>query len=321
MQPPSNIQDVYRQQGWNDAAAINADIAAGGWQSKVSSSGGSSGGGGGGTAPLPNVPSIAEYTEKAYGGADEALKSYVMALRGQRQPLDVYGELEQAVGLPGMKKTAGTLREQIGSLEDTIRRVEPQVQATTKESLVTQGQQEGMIAERRKPLMETLERLGTGLGRITQGITAAGADLGTRMQLYLQGQTQALKPFEVQMVAMNDRAARQVSGFSADVQNKLTTLMAQWNRNNQLDDQSTVQAFELLKLEKNYDNELAKLMKQSEVELSQYSAKQPIDLATYEKQKQIDLKYKPVGTGTGTDQYYGTPSNYYGSSSDWEFAG
>ena len=35
MQPPSNIVDIYKSQGWNDLDAINADIKAGGWTSKV----------------------------------------------------------------------------------------------------------------------------------------------------------------------------------------------------------------------------------------------------------------------------------------------
>src|SRR3990167_4822675 len=125
---------------------------------------------------------------------DEAFKEYAMTVRNQKNPLDVYNELETAAGLPQQKKIASTLREQIGSLEDTIRRVEPNVQATTRESLVTQGQQEGMIAERRRPLMENLGTLGTARGRITQGISATIADLGTKAGLVFKGQEQQLEP-------------------------------------------------------------------------------------------------------------------------------
>uniref|UniRef100_A0A6M3KU32 Uncharacterized protein n=1 Tax=viral metagenome TaxID=1070528 RepID=A0A6M3KU32_9ZZZZ len=34
-QPPANIVDLYKAQGWNNEASIKADIAAGGWKSKV----------------------------------------------------------------------------------------------------------------------------------------------------------------------------------------------------------------------------------------------------------------------------------------------
>lgn len=275
--------------------------------------------GGGSVNPLPAPPSILEFSDKAYAPADAALKEYVMSLRNQQQPLDVYKQLEDAMGLPSMKKTAGTLREQIGSLEDTIRRVEPNVQATTKESLVTQGQQEGMIAERRRPLMENLGVLGTALGRVTEGISAATADLGTRVSLFMEGQKQALKPFEVQLAAMNDRAARQVTGFSADVENQLSVTMANWERQNELSDQETERAFELLKIEKNYQNTLGELIKKSELEFEQYKDKQPIDLDTYRKQKEIDNEYKDALSGNTDWTKYITGNG--SSDFDWSVYG
>jgi len=305
--------------GWG-AAEADADFAATGGAGK-GASGGSSGGNGGN--PLPAPPSIAEYSDKAYAPADEALKEYVMQLKSQEKPLDVYGQLETAMGLPSMKKTASTLREQIGGLEDTIRRVEPQVQATTRESLVTQGQQEGMIAERRRPLIDDLGVLGTALGRVSQSITAATADLGTRVSLFMEGQKQALKPYEVQLAALNDRAARQVTGFSADVENQLSVARANWERNNFLDDRQVEEAFELLKIEKNYQNELSKLIKTSEQEMS-----------TYEKKKQVDQKYKVGTEAYDTTRYYedngssGSGYDYSGGSTgsagggfDWSFYG
>lgn len=293
MNPPSNIVDIYKSQGWNDEASIQADIANGGWKSKVGSSGGSSNSDGG-SVDL-NVPSIAEYTDKAYAPADEALKAYVMALRGQKNPLDVYNELETAAGLPEMKQTASTLRGQIGSLEDTIRRVEGDVSATTKESLVTEAQRRGMVTAKQTPLMENLSTLTTGLGRIEQGISSASSDIGTKTGLFVQGQEAALKPYEVQVTALQDRAARLVSGFTADTQNTLTTLMAKYNRSNELDDKEVDQAFELLKLEKNYNNEIEKMKQQSTVDLAEYKAKKGIDNSS-------------SGTPSNVNSYYDSSS-------------
>lgn len=261
--------------------------------------GGSSGGG---NVDL-NVPSIAEFTDKAYAPADEALKSYVMAMRGQKNPLDVYNELEQAAGLPEAKKTAGTLREQIGSLEDTIKRVEGNVSATTRESLVTEGQRAGMVEARQRPLLQDLGTLTTGLGRIEQGITAATQGLDTKTNLFLKGQEQQLKPFEVQVTAMQDRAARAVSGFTADTQNKLTTMMAQWNRNNELSDKQVDQAFELLKSEKAYNNEIAKMTEQSKINISEYKTKKAID----NKGTGTSNVSSYYNTGNTNGGYYKTP--------------
>lgn len=56
--PPPNIIDIYRSQGWNDMAAIQADIAAGHWREKVGS--------GGGGVPTFDFDYTGEAT-KAYG--------------------------------------------------------------------------------------------------------------------------------------------------------------------------------------------------------------------------------------------------------------
>lgn len=290
--------DILRSKfGFNDQNVINGILNDPNQVARYEREmGGGSSGGGGNNVSL-DVPSIADYTEKAYAPADEALKSYVMALRGQKNPLDVYNELEQAAGLPEAKKTAGTLREQIGSLEDTIKRVEGNVSATTRESLVTEGQRAGMVEARQRPLLQDLGTLTTGLGRIEQGITAATQGLDTKTNLFLKGQEQQMKPFEVQVTAMQDRAARAVSGFTADTQNKLTTLMAQWNRNNELSDKQVDQAFELLKIEKNYNNEIAKITEQSKTNIAEYKAKKGID----------NTSTTPVNTS----KYYGGAGTYY----------
>jgi len=275
-QPPSNIVDIYKSQGWNDQASIDADIAAGGWKSKVPQTGSSGGGGN----DLPNAPSILDFTQGAYASADEALKAYVEALKNQASPLDIYTQIADALGLPEQQKIAGTLREQIGNLEDTIKRVEPNVAATTGGSLVTQAQRAGMVEARRKPLLERLGEFTTGLGRISENITATRQDLTTRVQLFMEGQQQALKPFEVQLAAMNDRAARLVSGYSQDVQNQLTTLMAKWQRDNELADQEWQAVQDALNKEKDFQNELAKMIEQSKIDMDEYWQKQSADTGT-----------------------------------------
>lgn len=254
-----------------------------------------------------SVPSVAAYTEKVYAPADEALKSYVMAMRGQDKPLDVYSKLEAEAGLPQMKQTAATLRENIGNLEDTIRRVEPNISATTRNSLVTEGQRAGMVEARQKPLLQNLGTLTTGLGRIEQGITAASQGIDTKTGLFIKGQEQELQPYQVELTAMQDRAARMVSGFTADNQNNLQVLLAKWNRQNELNDREVDQAFELLKLEKGYNNEISKMKEQTVQDVSQYT-----------QQKAIDQKYKTSADTTSVtpkvNSYYSTPS-YYGASS------
>src|SRR3990167_5084082 len=210
---------------------------------------GSPGEGGGNRSEFVNpadIPSSLDFVMEQEKPIEEAFREYAMTVRGQKNPLDIYQELETAAGLPQQKAIASTLREQIGSLEDTIRRVEPQVQATTKQSLVTQGQQEGMITERRRPLMENLGILGTALGRITQGISATIADLCTKASFVFKGQEQQLEPLKLRLSMLQDRAARLVSGFNSDKETRLSLLLDEVKRNRQLNDLDRSEAFELI---------------------------------------------------------------------------
>src|SRR3990167_4187713 len=98
--PPSNIVDIYKSQGWNDTAAINADIAAGGWQGKVPAGGG--GGSSGGlnlpTPPAPpNLAQVEPYrleSEQAakqavsYGQAGELLPSMLRDALAKKLTID-----------------------------------------------------------------------------------------------------------------------------------------------------------------------------------------------------------------------------------------
>lgn len=294
--PPSNIVDIYKGQGWNDTAAINADIAAGHWQDKVGGSGGNSGGGSYSLSDA-GVGSSLDFAVSQDKPIQDALSAYTMAIRGQQNPLDIYSQLETAAGLPGMKTTAATLREQVGSLEDAIKRAEGEVNATTGQSLVTEAQRSGMVNAKRKPMLENLSTLTTGLGRLEQGITAASQGISEKTSLALKGQEKELKPYEMGISVMQDRAARLTTGFTADNQNKLSLYLQKIQRQETISDREADQAFELLKLENNYNNEISKMIKQSE-----------IDIAETEKKKKIADSNS--GVTVNTQKYYGvtTPS-------------
>lgn len=82
--PPSNIFDIYHQQGWNNDSAIQDDINAGGWKSKVPNGGDGSSGSNQLSAPdLAKLslqaagiihPYYVELAKQAKGNFDEAIK-------------------------------------------------------------------------------------------------------------------------------------------------------------------------------------------------------------------------------------------------------
>jgi hypothetical protein len=181
-----------------------------------------------------------------------AFDAYKMAAGGFQKPLELYNQLEEQAGLPKLKQTATSLQGQIDSIEDTLRRVEGNVGATTRNSLVTEAQRQGIVGERQKPLLENLGVMTTGLGRVQQSIDRAGADIGNKVGLYLQGREQELEPFKMQIQMVADQSARLMTGFTADRQTQLDLLMDKLQRQRQLEDREWDLANQLAQEERSY---------------------------------------------------------------------
>src|SRR3990167_8536113 len=75
---------------------------------------------------------------QAFPLTDVAYEEYKTQQQGQTKPIQLYTEAEEAAGLPGMRKTASTLRGAIGNVEDALKRVEPDVSLRSQQSLVTE---------------------------------------------------------------------------------------------------------------------------------------------------------------------------------------
>jgi hypothetical protein len=278
----------------------------------------SQGGSSGGMIDYNKIPSVSGYAQTLEQPITDAYNKYMTAMAARANPLDVYTQLESEAGIPGMKKTATTLREQIGGVEDTIKRVEPTIAATTKESMVTEGQRQNMAVAQKKPLLERLGEMTTGLGRIESGIQAGMQDISTKVSLYMQGQDQMLEPLKVGIQALTDKASRLVSAYSTDSQNKLQVLTANWERQNALDDRQYEEAYKLLEGENSYKKELQKAAASAGISLSGNEDTDKI-LQLIGDAAAEEISYNRAKTGDG----YGSPTNvnsYYPSESgqeDW----
>lgn len=210
---------------------------------------------------IPNEPSLtmndvggsaADFNKTLNANEDAAFNQYKMVASNMEKPLDIYGRMESDAGLPQMVKTASTLQGQVNDVEDSIRRVEGNVNATTGNSIVTEGQRQGMIEARKNPLIEKLGWITTGLGRVSNAIQQGRADIGTKVGLALQGQQQELDPYKMRIQMVADQSARAMTGFTADRQTQLDILMDKLNRTRTLSDREWQQAADLAKLEKDY---------------------------------------------------------------------
>lgn len=328
-------KDVYAPEGM--------EYIPGTTQTRPRGSGGAAGTAPGSTGNTPYdqllgaLPSSLDFAKQVQGGIDATTAKYIEAMKARAKPMDLYNELETAQGLPQQRKAAQSLREQVYGLEDAIKRVEPTVAGTTRESMVTQAQRERMIAQQKEPMLENLGTISTNLGRIESSIASGEQVLAQKLALVMQGQEQDLEPFKVALQTQQDAAARLQTGFGEDKQTFLNVTLAKIKRGEELTDKERDEAFQLLTIEKNYQNQVSLMQKQSEINITQFlkeagvnqknaielakfgstlkreeakdqvglnveEAKQtlPLTLQEYEEKKKIDRKY-PAPKSGGTD--------------------
>ena len=207
---------------------------------------------------LSGVPSTQGYIQGQFAGEDPYLQAILDRYAAQEQPLDIYSRLEAQAGVPQLQTTAGTLMKEVGNVEDILSSIEPDVSARTRESLVTEAQRRGIVQAKQEPWSEKLTKLGTSLSRVMEALGLAKQDIATKTALALQGQEMQMKPLEFAYSVKVDRNARLLSGFSEDKQTQLDTILANWQRSNQISDRDYATAQQLSSDERNYYQTLQK---------------------------------------------------------------
>jgi hypothetical protein len=227
---------------WNDQTSALNDFTATGGAGKGGSSTPSSSTSSGNTRTATGIdesqiPSTLDYITKLNTTEDTAFQDLLIAMKARKTPLDVYTGLEEASGLPAMRTGAVSLAKAIADIEATLETVEPDVAARSRESLMTEAQRRGVVTQRKEPLLTSLGKTTTGLGNLKELISLTGTDVGTKANLFLQGQEMQLEPQKMKYTALVDRNARLLTGFTSDKETKLQILMDKLNRQQTLDDQ------------------------------------------------------------------------------------
>src|SRR3990167_2533242 len=223
------LQQFPGYQGWGQNEAL-ADYNATGGSGKGGSSNSASG------LDISSIPSTQSYVQGQFAGEDPYIKAITDKYASAEKPLDIYTRLENEAGVPQLRTTAGSLMKEVGNVEDILSGIEPDVAARTRESLVSEAMRRGLVQSKSEPWMEKLTKLGTGLGRVMEGLSLARQDIGTKVSLAMQGLEQELKPLEFAYSVKVDRNARLLSGFTDDKETQLSLMLDKLQRQRQLDD-------------------------------------------------------------------------------------
>lgn len=256
-------------------------------------------GGGGGNYDdlLKNTPKAGDFADTLNAGVNDSFGKYLDHVKTSPTSLDFYTKNLNAAGIPGLQKTQSTLQGQIYNLEDTLRRVEGNVAATTGNSIVTQGQRSGMIEARQKPLIENLGWIGQSLGRVSSAVQQGKSDVMNLTQLNSQDQGRVDDAYKMGISVQQENAARSMSGFTADRQSFLDVSLAKIRRGEQISDMEAQQAFEVLQSKRQFDNQVELLKKQGGgSDLMTLSEGQAVyDPATGQIKYKNDKTYKASG--------------------------
>lgn len=236
-----------RSAGFNDFAD---------YQNKMAQRGAGSGGGTQAyDSLLTSMPKAQDFAQGLNTGENQAFGDYFKYMSNQQSPLDFYTKMSEAQGIPGLRKTQSTLQGQIYDMEDSLRRIEPDVSANSRNSIVTESQRRGIVGEKQKPLIENLGWLGQSLGRVSNAVTEGNQQALTMTGLNSENTDRIGGVFKTNLELKSSQAARQMTGFTTDMQNFLNVSLAKIQRGEQVSDQEAQQAFDLLKMEKQYNLE------------------------------------------------------------------
>lgn len=211
---------------------------------------------------IKGLPSSVDFAKTLNTGENDVFGAYAKKALNQPKPLELYGKLEESAGIPKMKMAQSTLQGQVYDLEDTIRRVEPDIAARSRNSIVTEAQRRGMSTAAKEPLIENLGWLGQSLGRVSSAISNEKADISNKVGMAMEGFRMELEPYKEKLSLTVDQNSRMMSGFTADKQSNLDVLLAKIQRQEQVSDMEWQQAQDLAKEERVYEQNKTTMMEQ-----------------------------------------------------------
>ena len=183
-------------------------------------------------------PGLSPSQQLAKGQADREegfLTRFRETITGQETLPAMSERLGAELGLPGLRESTRGLTEAAIDLEGLLFGLPGRVAGETRGFDVTQGQLERIQEERargpRGQLIETARAAERSGGRLA----GLESQLGQRLGLGVAQQEKELRPFEAEIGLISERAAREVTLYTADKQNELAVLLQKMQTQGQLD--------------------------------------------------------------------------------------
>lgn len=182
--------------------------------------------------------------------AQGLFNQYSAASQAQPKLVDVLNNAQQQAGIGGLQQGINLFNSQLTGTKGLIDNLNTDTAARTAGTGANQAYLDRLRASEGGQLNTQLSRLTSGLGDVTNAFNTSNANTGQLLSATQADQATALHPLELQINAMSDQFARQITGFTTGAQNELDTLMTklqnqqtlnndEWQRANTLADQET----------------------------------------------------------------------------------
>jgi hypothetical protein len=241
--PPSDIRDIYRKQGWNDSASIEADIKAGGWKTKVPQTTLPTS-----VAPTYTGPTTAQLIEQQKGQGEQFMGKLSSALPAIRS------RLEGDLNLPSLRDSAFNLTQTLKSIPGNENKIADQVG-------ISAPRLAKRVAQKQSELAPSVQ------DAVSQAQFAEGE--------FTKRYGYETQPYQFEFDLLTDRFAREATGYSSEQQRGLDLLLAKMNEGLQLTLAEQNRASQLAESEKEYERqkELMKIQTDESVRLAQEQEK------------------------------------------------
>lgn len=197
---------------------------------------------------------------------------YSSASAAQPHLVDVLNNAQQQAGIGGLQQGINLFNTQATDVKGLIDRLNENTQSRTVGTNANQAYLDRMRAVEGGGLNTQLSRLTSGLGDVTAAYNTANANTGQLLSATQADQATALHPLELQINAIGDRFAREITGFTTNKQDELNVLLDKLQAQQALNDREWQAAQSLSSQANDYAQRLSLINAQNKVDAGKATA-------------------------------------------------
>lgn len=261
------------------------------------------------TSPLPTRQEAAQTTvtkptedllTKQRAEWQAALEKYSQFIATEEPLPALYARLKAEAGVPGLQAQLEPLRQQSLRAEEQLSALPEDILALTK------GQggatyRRLLEASKGGELTRNLASLARAQELFAGQLTGAMGEVGTLMPLYAEETKKKRLPFELELSTFNERAARELSGYSAAWQAELDSIIGDIQSAEDFFRETTLaeqqRTFELAKMEKEYENQVRLIKLDASLRPGDKATESERAVANYKNQLIQDIDAGRFGKG------------------------